>query len=152
MVTLHCPLAAETEGLVNRDRLALMKKSAFLINTSRGPVVDEEALAAALNEDRLAGAGLDVLSTEPPEPNNPLLAARNCWITPHIAWATRASRQRLLTAVAANIRAFLEGRPKNVVSFKFVQWFRTEVSSRRFRCTIFAGRRGCWAAFRHTSY
>jgi glycerate dehydrogenase len=115
VVSLHCPLTAETERLVNRERLALMKKTAFLINTSRGPVVDEEALAEALNSGSLAGAGLDVLAREPPPKDNPLIMAKNCQITPHISWATRASRLRLMQIAVENIAAFLAGRPQNVV-------------------------------------
>jgi glycerate dehydrogenase len=93
-----------------------MKRSALLINTSRGPLVDEQALAEALNSGRIAGAGLDVLSVEPPPPDNPLLRAKNCFVTPHIAWATKAARQRLLRRVVQNVRAFLDGRPQNVVN------------------------------------
>ena len=115
-VSLHCPLTPDTQELVNRDRLALMKKTAYLINTSRGPLIDEPALAEALNAGRLAGAGLDVLSVEPPKPDNPLLTARNCIITPHIAWATKADRSRLLDTVVSNVKAFVEGSPKNVVN------------------------------------
>lgn len=115
VVSLHCPLTPLTHKLVNAERLAAMKPSAYLINTSRGPLVDEEALAAALNAGRLAGAGLDVLSTEPPV-DNPLLTAKNCCITPHIAWATRSARQRLLDTAIANVRAFLAGEPQNVVN------------------------------------
>ncbi|MBN2216132.1 MAG: D-2-hydroxyacid dehydrogenase [Pirellulales bacterium] len=115
VVSLHCPLTAETAGLVNAERLAWMKPTAWLINTSRGPLVDEAALAEALNAGRLAGAGLDVLSTEPPEENNPLISATNCYVTPHIAWATRAARQRLMDIAVENVRAFLAGRPQNVV-------------------------------------
>lgn len=115
-ISLHCPLTPQTQGLVNRERLALMKPTAFLINTSRGPLVDEQALADALNEGRIAGAGLDVLSEEPPPRDHPLLAARNCYITPHIAWATRAARQRLMAIAVENVRAFLAGRPMNVVN------------------------------------
>jgi glycerate dehydrogenase len=116
VVTLHCPLTAETTGLINQRTLALMKPSAFLINTGRGPLIDETALACALGDGRLAGAGLDVLSTEPPPPDNPLLHARNCLITPHLGWATREARHRLIQAVAGNLRAFLEGRPVHVVN------------------------------------
>jgi glycerate dehydrogenase len=116
VVSLHCPLTPETQQLVDRRRLALMKPSAFLINTSRGPLVDEPALAEALNSGRIAGAGLDVLATEPPPPDNPLLYAKNCFITPHIAWATKAARERLLRTVVENVRAFLDGRPQNVVN------------------------------------
>jgi len=116
VVSLHCPLTPETEGLVNAKRLALMKPTALLINTSRGPVVNERDLAEALNTGRIAGAGLDVLSTEPPKADNPLLAAKNCFITPHFAWATRAARERLMKIVVANVRAFLAGKPQNVVN------------------------------------
>ena len=116
VVSLHCPLTPETHHLVNTDRLAMMKRSSLLINTSRGPLVDEAALAEALNTDQIAGAGLDVLSIEPPVADNPLLVAKNCCITPHIAWATRAARQRLLDIAVANLRAFLDGKPQNVVN------------------------------------
>ena len=116
VVSLHCPLTDETKNLVYAGRLASMKASAFLINTARGPLVDEGALAAALNEGRLAGAGLDVLSQEPPSVGNPLLTARNCVVTPHIAWATRAARSRLMDATVGNVRDFLAGVPQNVVS------------------------------------
>jgi glycerate dehydrogenase len=116
IVTLHCPLTAETAKLINAERLALLKPGAFLINTSRGPLIDETALAEALNAGRLAGAALDVLSVEPPPPSNPLLAARNCLITPHIAWATKAARQRLVRIAIANLRAYLSGHPQNVVN------------------------------------
>jgi glycerate dehydrogenase len=116
VVSLHCPLTPETQNLVNADRLALMKSSAYLINTSRGPLIDERALADSLRVGRIAGAGLDVLSTEPPPADHPLLTAPNCCITPHIAWATRAARARLLDTAVQNIRAFLAGTPQNVVN------------------------------------
>jgi glycerate dehydrogenase len=116
VVTLHCPLTPETKQFINAARLAQMKPSAFLINTSRGGVINEADLADALNNGRLAGAGLDVLSTEPPAADNPLLRAKNCIITPHIAWAARNARIRLLQIAAANIRAWLDGRPQNVVN------------------------------------
>jgi glycerate dehydrogenase len=116
VVSLHCPLTPETKQLVNAARLALMKPTAFLLNTSRGPLIDEAALADALNADRLAGAGLDVLSTEPPPPDHPLLHAKNCVITPHLAWATRAARTRLMNVAVENVRAFLAGHPRNVVN------------------------------------
>ncbi len=116
IVTLHCPLTLQTEKIVNSRRLALMKKTAFLINTGRGPLVDEQALADALNNGNIAGAGLDVLSSEPPKEDNPLLEAKNCFITPHIAWATQAARQRLMTVVVDNVAAFLAGTPQNVVN------------------------------------
>ena len=93
-----------------------MKPTAFLLNTSRGPLVDESALADALNSGRIAGAGLDVLSAEPPPADNPLLAARNCLITPHLAWGTRAARSRLMHIAVENVRAFLRGKPQNVVN------------------------------------
>jgi glycerate dehydrogenase len=116
IVSLHCPLTPETRHLVNPTRLAQMKPGAWLINTSRGPLVDEDALAAALNSGHLGGAGLDVLSTEPPPATNPLLQAKNCIITPHFAWATTAARRRLMRVAVDNIRAFLEGHPQNVVN------------------------------------
>jgi glycerate dehydrogenase len=93
-----------------------MKPTAFLINTSRGPLIDEKALADALNAGKIAGAGLDVLSQEPPEADNPLSKAENCYITPHIAWATRAARQRLMDIALTNVRAFVNGKPQNVVT------------------------------------
>jgi glycerate dehydrogenase len=116
VVSLHCPLTAETKQLVNAERLSWMKPTAFLVNTSRGPLINEPALADALNAGKIAGAGLDVLSVEPPPADNPLLTAENCLITPHIAWATRAARSRLLQITVANIRAFLSGRLQNVVN------------------------------------
>ncbi|MBI1178521.1 D-2-hydroxyacid dehydrogenase [bacterium] len=115
VVSLNCPLTPETDQLVNADRLELMKPSAFLLNTSRGPMIDEKALADALNSERIAGAAVDVLSIEPPPANNPLLGAKNCLITPHIAWATRSARARLMNIAVENVRAFLAGRPVNVV-------------------------------------
>ncbi len=115
-VSLHCPLSPETHHLVGRELLGLMKPTAFLINTSRGGVIDSEALAEALNEGRLAGAGLDVLEQEPPAPGDPLLTAKNCYITPHIAWASKEARERLIRAVAENLRRFQEGSPRNVVN------------------------------------
>lgn len=116
VLSLHCPLTPETKHLVNRERLALMKPSAFLLNTSRGPLVDEAALAEALNTGRIAGAAVDVLSVEPPSADNPLLGAKNCLITPHIAWATKAARARLMQTTVDNVRAFLAGQPQNVVN------------------------------------
>jgi glycerate dehydrogenase len=116
VVSLHCPLTPETKHLMNAERLTWMKPTAFLLNTGRGPLIDESALAKALNEGRIAGAGLDVLAIEPPTADNPLLLAKNCLITPHIAWATGAARSRLMEAVVENVRAFLTGNPRNVVS------------------------------------
>jgi glycerate dehydrogenase len=116
VVSLHCPLTDATRHLVNARTLALMKPDGYLLNTGRGPLVDEAALAAALNEGRLAGAGVDVLSSEPPAADNPLLSARNCVVTPHLGWATRAARQRLLTEATENVRAFLAGCPRHRVA------------------------------------
>ncbi|MEW6509857.1 MAG: D-2-hydroxyacid dehydrogenase [Bacteroidota bacterium] len=116
VVTLHCPLTPATRNLVSRDRLALMKPAACLINTSRGALIDEPALADALNARRIAGAGLDVLSVEPPPADHPLLRANNCFITPHVGWATVAARERLLHEAVENVKAFLQGTPRNVVN------------------------------------
>jgi glycerate dehydrogenase len=116
VVSFHCPLTPESEKMVNRARLALMKSGAYLINTGRGPLVNECDLAEALNTGRIAGAALDVLPREPPSSDSPLIGARNCIITPHIAWATLAARKRLMDAVIGNIRAFLAGAPVNVVN------------------------------------
>ena len=117
VISLHCPLTPESQGLINAERLALMKKTAFLINTGRGPLVNEFDLAEALNTGRIAGAGLDVLSVEPPASDNLLLKAKNCILTPHIAWATLAARKRLMDVVVNNVRAFLRGEYRNVVNF-----------------------------------
>ena len=116
VVSLHCPLVPATQGLVNAERLAMMKPTAILINTARGPVVDEQALADALNRGIIYAAGIDVLCEEPPRGDSPLLKARNCFVTPHIAWATIEARTRLLDICEANLRAFCEGHPQNVVS------------------------------------
>lgn len=116
VVSLHCPLKPATEKLVNAERLSWMKPMAFLLNTSRGALVDEPALAQALNRGRIAGAGLDVLTAEPPAADNPLLKAKNCYITPHLSWATRAARERLMRVAVENVRAFLTGKPQNVVN------------------------------------
>jgi len=116
VISIHCPLNDNTRGLINRDALLMMKKNALLINTARGPVINEMDLAEALNNNTIAAAALDVLSEEPPSADNPLLAAKNCVITPHIAWATKEARTRLLEATVKNISAFLAGRPVNVVN------------------------------------
>lgn len=116
VVSIHCPLFPETKGLINKDSLQLMKKSAFLLNTSRGPIVVDEDLAAALNNGVIAGAGIDVLSAEPPPAGNPLFTAKNCIITPHIAWATKEARARLMQMTVANLSAFLQGNAINVVN------------------------------------
>jgi len=116
VVSLHCPLQPSTRGLINSARIAQMKPSAILINTSRGGLIVEDALAEALNSGRLAGAGLDVLTVEPPRASSPLIGAKNCVITPHIAWATRESRSRLLDTAIANLRMWLDGHLENVVN------------------------------------
>jgi glycerate dehydrogenase len=116
VVTLHCPLTDETKGMINKEAVDSMKSTAYLINTARGPILDEAAVADALNSDRIAGAGVDVLSTEPPAPENPLLTAKNCIITPHIAWATKEARVRLIAIATKNVKAFIEGKSVNVVS------------------------------------
>ncbi len=116
IVSLHCPLTEDTKNLINGESLALMKSSAILINTGRGPLVDEYALAAALKEGRIAAAGLDVLVSEPPEADNPLFACENCFITPHVAWASEEARRRLIEIAYSNISEFDAGRPQNVVN------------------------------------
>jgi glycerate dehydrogenase len=116
VVSLHCPLTPQTTGLINKDSLKRMKSSAFLINTSRGPLVIDQDLADALNDGVIAGAGIDVLSKEPPPPGNPLFSAKNCIITPHIAWATKEARIRLMDIVVGNAKAYIDGLPVNVVS------------------------------------
>jgi glycerate dehydrogenase len=116
IVSLHCPLNEQNRGFVNRALLNTMKPDALLINTSRGALVNEQDLANALNNERIAGAGLDVLAIEPPASDHPLMHARHCLITPHIAWAAREARERLLNTVIENLRAFLSGRPKNLLN------------------------------------
>jgi glycerate dehydrogenase len=116
ILSLHCPLTNETKGLVNRERLNLMKPSAILINTSRGPVVNEADVAEALNQGRIAAFGADVVSVEPIEASNPLLNAKNCFLTPHIAWATKEARQRLIDICVENVKAFVQDNPQNVVN------------------------------------
>lgn len=115
-VSLHCPLTADNQGFINKENIALMKSSAILINTSRGGLINEADLADALNAGKLAGAGLDVLSTEPPAKENPLLTAKNCIVTPHIAWAGVEARKALLKGTIENIKAYQAGGPINVVS------------------------------------
>ncbi|MEX2233878.1 MAG: D-2-hydroxyacid dehydrogenase [Cyclobacteriaceae bacterium] len=116
VVSLHCPLTPETKGLINSHSLRSMKRSALLLNTSRGPLIVDEDLADALNKGVIVGAGIDVLSVEPPPKDNPLFNAKNCIITPHIAWATREARERLMKMAVNNLGAFLSGMPVNVVS------------------------------------
>lgn len=111
VVSLHCPLTPSTRHLINAASIAKMKPSAILINTGRGPLVDEQAVADALNGGRLAAFGADVLSQEPPRGDNPLLSARNCFLTPHIAWATIEARTRLMSTATENVRQFIAGEP-----------------------------------------
>ena len=116
IISLHCPLTDDTFHLVNAERLATMKPSAILINTGRGPLVDDAAVADALNSDQLAAYGADVITTEPPASDNPLLSAKNSYLTPHIAWATHEARQRLINICTENVRAYLDGEPVNQVN------------------------------------
>ena len=116
VISLHCPLTPETTKMINAEKISLMKPTAVILNTARGGLIDEDALAEALNSGRIAGAGLDVLSTEPPLPSNPLLHAKNCIITPHISWAAYEARKRLIEIAVANIEAFVAGSPINRVN------------------------------------
>lgn len=116
VVSLHCPQTKDNAGFVDKALLARMKPEAMLVNTARGGLINEADLAAALNAGTIRGAGLDVVSAEPMRPDNPLLSARNCLITPHMAWASREARQRLMAATVENVRAFMAGRPGNVVN------------------------------------
>jgi glycerate dehydrogenase len=116
VLSLHCPLSPATERLVRRERLLEMKPSALIVNTARGGLIDEPELASALERGVIGGAALDVLSREPPPADNPLLSAPRCLVTPHLAWTSRAARERLLAATAANVAAILAGRPTNVVN------------------------------------
>lgn len=116
VISVHCPLFPETEGLICRENISKMKDGVIIINTARGPIVREKDLAEALNSGKVYAAGVDVVSTEPIRDDNPLLTARNCFITPHIAWASRESRQRLMDTAVDNLRAFLAGEPVNVVN------------------------------------
>jgi glycerate dehydrogenase len=115
VVSLHCPLTDDTRNLVCSKRLETMKPTAIIINTGRGPLVNDAELAEALNRKLIAAYAADVLTVEPAEADNPLLQARNCYLTPHIAWATREARQRLMSICVENIKAFLAGKPINVV-------------------------------------
>lgn len=116
IVTCHCPLNKSTTNLINKETISKMKKSAVFINTSRGQVVDDKALADALNNGDIRAAGLDVLSKEPPDEDNPLLRAKNCFITPHIAWGATQTRARLLVTIEENLKAFIDGKPQNIVN------------------------------------
>lgn len=116
VITLHCPLTEQTKELINKDTIAKMKKSVYLVNTSRGGVINEADLADALNSGRIAGAGIDVLTLEPMQENCALRSCKNCTITPHIAWAPRQTRERLLKIVAQNIKCYIDGKPQNVVN------------------------------------
>lgn len=116
VVSIHCPLFPETMGLINKQSLQWMKPSAYLLNTSRGPIVVDEDLADALNNEVIAGAGIDVLSIEPPSKDNPLFKAKNCIITPHISWATKEARTRLMQIAIGNLKAYMVGKPVNVVN------------------------------------
>ena len=116
IVSLHCPLTEDTRHMVNAERLDMMKSSAILINTGRGPLVDDDAVAEALNNDQIAAYGADVLTTEPAPADNPLLKAKNCYLTPHIAWATREARLRLINICTQNVKAYLDGEPMNQIN------------------------------------
>ena len=116
IISLHCPLTPDTREMVNARRLAMMKPTAILINTGRGPLINEQDLADALNSGKIYAASVDVLSTEPPCADNPLLTAKNCYITPHIAWATIEARERLMNIAISNLQAYISGKPENVVN------------------------------------
>ncbi|WP_320122278.1 D-2-hydroxyacid dehydrogenase [uncultured Sphaerochaeta sp.] len=116
VIALHCPLFPETEGIINKESIAKMKDGVILINNSRGPLIVEQDLAESLNSGKIAAAGLDVVSSEPIKEDNPLLQAKNCLITPHISWAPKESRQRLMDIAVANLRGFLSGARQNVVN------------------------------------
>lgn len=116
IISLHCPLTEDTRELVNARRLSMMKPTAILINTGRGPLINEQDLADALNNGKIYAAGVDVLSTEPPCADNPLLTAKNCYITPHIAWATKAARERLMSIMLNNLKGYINGSPENIVN------------------------------------
>lgn len=116
VISLHCPLTDENRGIINKESIQKMKDGVIIINNSRGPLINEEDLAEALNTNKVGGAGLDVVSTEPIREDNPLLKAKNCIITPHISWATKESRQRLFNMAVENVKTYLEGKPTNVIN------------------------------------
>jgi glycerate dehydrogenase len=115
-ISINCPLTPENSGFINKTAISKMKPTAFLVNTGRGPLINEQDLAEALNSGKIAGAGLDVLSVEPAQPENPLPKAKNCTITPHIAWATFEARTRLMNIATENLKSFIGGNPQNVVN------------------------------------
>ena len=117
MISLHCPLFPETEGMINKETIAKMKDGVIILNNARGPLIVEQDLADALNSGKVAAAGLDVVSTEPIRGDNPLLKAKNCIITPHISWASKESRQRLMEIAVDNLKFFMEGKMVNAVNF-----------------------------------
>ena len=116
VIFLHCPLFPDTQGIINKENISKMKDGVIIINNSRGQLVVEQDLADALNSGKVYAAGLDVVSTEPVKGDNPLLKAKNCFITPHISWAARDSRQRIMDITVSNIKAFIDGKPVNVVN------------------------------------
>ena len=116
VISLHCPLSADTEKMIDADAICQMKPNAIVLNTARGGLIDESALASALNSGKIAAAAVDVLSEEPPKESNPLLSAKNCVITPHIAWASNEAKMRLLNVVEQNIVDWLSNRQTNVIA------------------------------------
>ena len=116
VIALHCPLFPDTEKIINKNTIAKMKDGVIILNNSRGPLIEEQDLADALNSGKVAAAGLDVVSTEPIKHDNPLLTAKNCLITPHISWAPKESRQRLMDIAVDNLKAYVEGKPQNIVN------------------------------------
>ena len=116
VISLHCPLFPETEGIINQGTIAKMKDGVIILNNGRGPLIVEQDLADALNSGKVLAAGVDVVSAEPIKGNNPLLTAKNCFITPHIAWATKEARQRIMDCAVNNVKAYLAGAPENVVN------------------------------------
>ena len=116
VLSLHCPLTPDTRGMIDSRRLALMKPTAIVLNTARGPLIDEQALADALKQGRILAAGLDVMAVEPPKADSPLLSAPNCYFTPHIAWASAEARARLMVVITRNLKTFMEGHPENKVN------------------------------------